>query len=106
MPGSGRRLLYVKPSVDCADSATCGRCMDAPTGKLDLDPDQSYADVVILLHEDDFPCFQRHSEFSQVCCLFSMSRDAAHTPPWNVVIGPHLTPDVRRRLLSRRRPLL
>jgi len=65
MPGSGRRLLYVKPSVDCADSATCGRCMDAPTGKLDLDPDQSYADVVILLHEDDFPCFQRHSEFSQ-----------------------------------------
>lgn len=92
--GTGRRLLYIKPSADCANRATCGRCLDGPTGKLDLDPNQSYADIIILLHEDDFPCFQRHSEFSQVSChglalhpshpshgLPAQPTDTGH-PPW------------------------
>jgi len=63
--GSTYRVVYVKPSADCGDEATCGRCLSKPTGKLDLDPDVDYGSLVILLHEDDFPCFLSHSEFSQ-----------------------------------------
>jgi hypothetical protein len=73
------RVVYVKPSADCGDEATCGRCLSKPTGKLDLDSSEDYGNFVILLHEDDFPCFLGHSEFSKVslhatalplCCLF------------------------------------
>eukprot|EP00191_Tetraselmis_sp_GSL018_P020643 CAMPEP_0177585978 /NCGR_PEP_ID=MMETSP0419_2-20121207/4807_1 /TAXON_ID=582737 /ORGANISM="Tetraselmis sp., Strain GSL018" /LENGTH=569 /DNA_ID=CAMNT_0019075799 /DNA_START=194 /DNA_END=1899 /DNA_ORIENTATION=+ len=62
--GTFKPVVHVRPSAACSDISSCAECLTASSPKLQLDGG-SYANRVVLLEEADFPCFHKHTEFSQ-----------------------------------------
>jgi len=63
-PGSGRKLVVGHPSEACASRDTCADCLRPGNPQLDIDTSTDYSVSVLLLNEDDFPCYHQHSQFS------------------------------------------